>query len=794
MNHNRKSFIISLLFSLPFLCSASLPSLEKIDLDSSVYSFNESENFIEEFKVEEKDLNSSLHPLFESDDLYYVKNWYNGSYPEFQFNDVLYSEDNHSDVEFVDIDGNSYSYTSSFINYGNSNNYYSYERKANIAFDEYYGSYYFEQSYDGSCYDLSGSGEVVKAGFSSVQGVSLISNNIYINSIFDKSKYFGNKNIDLALVNNSRFDIEFEDLLNVLSYSSYNAQFQFSIIKMDDEELVNLICNGNNAYLVTHNCEFSFSEDNNKFYLSIPYREYIEKITISIPFFIGGFSDYLVLQDFDGNEYAKEYLVGSDIRNEIYQVMTNFKPYLFNDDINDENENYIKFCPIIIDDIDRQNNILTIKSILNGEFDKYSSIKFDYGDEYDHINLSFDKKINSNRQLNNNQYIENTDNYSYWNDYYIYKFKFNGISNLSSTKTISLNDFTYTFNLTNSSNNIVNTIKNDDRKFQYFNDYSAYTIYADAKYELYRSAAFMEFWKPTWVCDGVWDEFNSYREFLYFDFYWDESLNNRIEKIESIYVTIPKKDGSSIRLDEKNLQYRFDNFLSDAGKFDQFLIYYNSAIEDYKNFLEVDLGNMSEGLRDYLGYHPEFGKRFVYSNYCGNDKNCLETYGIDKDSIEDNKTLQAQLLVYTNADTIVKATSNKDGLHVEFDDTGKVIGVYDGSGNLSEDYYFDEEDGFIKDIETDEILGDNNVSIEDVTDNEIYDEYNKENWYDLLFYSFNELSTDFQKLLKIVILVASVCLIVYLVFTIFKAFRNLTLHRNVKSTNKMLKEFRKRRK
>lgn len=801
--NKRNSFIISLLLSFPLLCSASLPNLEIIELDSSVYSFNEGENFIEEFKVEEKELNSSLHPIldqYEIHDLYYIKNYgssYKSNYtPEFQFNDVLYDEDQGGDVFYIDIDGTEHAVYDSFISYGNGN-YYSYQRKSNIAFDENYGSYYFEQSYDGTCYDLSGSGETIKSGFSSVQGVSLISNDIYINSIFNKNSYKNNSYIDLALVNESSYSIEFEELLNVLSYSSPNAQIQFPIIKMDDEELVNLICNGSNAYLVTHNCEFSFSEDNNKFYLSIPYREYIEKITISIPFFTGGFSDYLVSQDMEGNTLPYAYLVGTEIRNEIYEVLTGFKPYLFNDDINNSSSKYVNFSPITIEDIDLENNKLIVKSIIPGSFTNLNKIKFK---KEQALSIIYFESTLSNpilKEESTRLFVQHEA--EFFNDYYKYSIDISPI-NLNSTSFVCIEEFNYSFNLTDTYIYINNLVNPDDKKFNYYNDRTAKIITTGVNYELIKNPTWWETWfnnigaqttgsfYSTWYCNGVNDEYDSYREFLYFDFYWDETMENKIESIESMHVVIPKNNNSSLEIKENNLQYRIDDFNKNATDNEQFFVPYDSSISGYYNAFVMDFdssNNEEKGLK-----FNEYGRRFLYTNYCGKEKYKTEDssypadyklrFGVDRKAILEENKIQATLLVYINADTLVKATSNKDGLHVEFDDTGKYIGVFDGAGNQNDDYYFDEESGFIKDVETDEILGDNNTIVEDNTSDNVYDDLSDKNFFDDLSSKYNEfinklndftnnLSHTFKLILAILVLI----LFVFLIIKIASAIKGL---------------------
>ena len=348
-----------------------------LDYFLDLFKCNDEENFIDEFVTEEKTLNSSLHPhldSYDTNELYYVNNVnlepyesYGDSniWPEKQFEDIMYDYGSPSASDrVIENEDGTIEYINNFIGYNSG--YYVYDKYQKLCTNLY--GYEYVGPYVESGHNYS---SPFKPGFASNNGISLISNDIYINSNFNFTD-----RIDIALVNESGYSIDYLNLLNQLSYISVNYQYQFPLIRVDGVERVNVILNGSNAYIVTHNCNFKFTEDGKNFYLSLPNTESIEKIAITIPFFTGGMGkEPYTRMDKNLNMYCAKYLAGENVREEIYSVMTGFKPYLWNDNINNDSEEFVEFCPYKIDSIDIDENVMYFRSIIPMNVSK---ITFDF--------------------------------------------------------------------------------------------------------------------------------------------------------------------------------------------------------------------------------------------------------------------------------------------------------------------------------------------------------------------------------------------------------------------------------
>ena len=145
-----------------------------------------------------------------------------------------------------------------------------------------------------------------------------------------------------------------------------------------------------------------------------------------------------------------------------------------------------------------------------------------------------------------------------------------------------------------------------------------------------------------------------------------------------------------------------------------------------------------------------------------------------------NNKIQAQLTCYLDSN-LITATSNKDGLHVVFDDTGKSIGVYDGDGHLREDVYFDEDSGFILYEENDEIVESPNLEVEDLTPDNVYEEREKDK-------NKTEIIETIKEILSIGFIVVGIFIVIKIISSIVSLIRDKSLNRNIKQTNKILRQ------
>lgn len=712
--------------------------------ENVINEFNSSnivqKDYIEEFFINKENLNSSLNPKYDEkydgayQDLYYT-DYTNNPRLEWYVDDVLFDYNQKETFSYIE-NGEEITITSSFIDRGNTSGYVNPDLSTCKYYDEnkiVYDGFY---NYD----DMS-----KKTALSSVNGVSLISNDIYINTFFD-SELKEKNNIDIALKNESNFNINWKKLLNILSKSSNGLCFQYPLVKVDGNEYVNVIFNGGSAYIVTHNCKFYISKDNDVIYLSLPYSEHIEKITLSVPFFTGGFNYEKTLEvpsDYDGvNNIVTAYAVGENIINEMNEVMTSFKPYLWNNESNDSNADLIHYSPLQVSEFINSDNMIIFRSPIYLEF-TCNDIRLH--------NLSFLGHNFTNLDINDSgvydyaycNYVNGYKSSYYEKEYNYYYVKHNNdLSRFIGTIEIDSMNFETSTNENYVEEKIDFDYYKSIEKFKCSVNRSAYIIWGDYKYHIRkngRKGVWSDFPYSTYkIPDGGGDynfgprltkadESYSYRQFVYFDFFWDEGLTKKIQSIDSVYCVMPLVNNQSVILNVDNIQNSINNPFSDNYVFYRL---YDSDITDYYNEFFMPTKNSllyNETYSEVFGtLFLKYGHRFMYSHYLSTDENYDRRLDFNRMD-NDNTSTYAQLRVMVSANEIVKCTTAVNGSHIEYDDYGNVLGVYNQYGELEEDLIVN-ENGYIVDSETGLAVKNNyySESVQDYYD-ELTDRYN---WLD----------------------------------------------------------------
>ena len=753
--------------------SSEIMFMEKIS-DNYFTEKSVDKGFVEDFICSQKTTNSKLHfenDYISSEEMYYHPNdlsdymmkWN----PTYIFHDVFYEN---------------YSYNNDYGIYSIGNHYLNGEFPDYILEANYIGGDRSEVDHLGFVYDDVFQKEV-KRGFSDINGVSLISNDIYLNTSFNEM-LMENNNIDLALCNTSSYNIDWVTQLNRVCYNlkkgydlylsnlesfSYLSafDFQFPLIKVDGDEYVNVVFSPFGAYIVTHNCTFSISSNGKEIYLSLPYMNYIEKVTVSVPFFTGSFCPFLTSNSPDGT-YATAYMVGPEIINEIQEVMTSFVPKLWNNDSRNvitkrtlfsgpKYINLYQWNPYQVYDLDKTDNKVVFRSnvdlnvnfhsftlsqtnpiykktekIVCGDFISKNILNtFDYS-AYQFQEYSEDIYYSYNCDFSTMNFIYSSNievdcvNYVIvYNDLGISQYFYERFSNVSAFNESAIDS------RLNFSNTIDDDVNNQhESQFMYVVDQTAKIIHGKYRYHTQTNPSFWEEifgGEPYWIVNNVKDENNSRREFVYLDFFWDSALNNKINNIDSVYIVLPKyndKKIESIIIEKDNIISCIENPMSEAWSF---VTYYESQVDGYYHFFGMPNATGmfydESTLNGALTYFDDYNCRFMYSHYNG-QKGEESIHRLADELIADDSTsCFAQLKVIVDADTIVKCTTAENGLHIEYDDTGNLKGIYDQYGNLREEYSVD-DDGYIVNTET----GEKPTNYYDYKNIQKYHDENYEKW------------------------------------------------------------------
>lgn len=790
-----KYFILTFLsVFLTFINSSAIDNI-KLNASSPEIMFKEklSDNyfteksvkagFIEDFICSKKLTNSKLH--YEADyisakDMYYShldfseeENKWN---PTIIFDDVFYNTYRNENEYGIFSMGNTY------INQWDYDEPYP-EYLTELTLWDMYGA---DTDYLGEIWHPD-KGMFIKRGFSVINGVSLVANDIFINTKFDIS-LSANNNIDLALCNTSNFNINWTELLNRVCYNITNCYkhylnnnnnsyyspawtFQFPLIKVDGDEFVNVVFNPYGAYIVTHNCSFAISSDGKEVYLSLPYMNFIEKITISVPFFTGGVTEYLTDYGENGNRdlYITNYMAAvyytDNIASQIQEVMTSFVPKLWNNDsrgfltekflgINLHRRLYT-WCPLQVYDFKKESGIVDFysKVKLNFDVDKFTiNYQKNLLNNFININMTSEcvNTIEAHILGKNSDYaygIEDNNIYSYMTNISELDYSSNfGFSVSDLFYTIQYNNYTicpylrddkviessikYANNIKLAKSESANVENQFNTEFMYVSDKTAKIIHGKYRYHSWINPSFWEAsfgGEPYWIVNNVRDENNSRREFVYIDFFWDSALDNKIDNIDSVYIVLPKyndKKIESIVIEKDNILSTIENPQDESWNFTTL---YESQVDGHYHFFgmpsETGMFYDENTLNGALTYFDNYNCRFVYSHYNGK-KGEESIHRLADELISDDSTsCFAQLKVIVDADTIVKCTTAENGLHIEFDDEGAVLGIFDQFGNLQDDYSVD-DDGYIVNTET----GEKPTNYYDYKNIQKYHDENYEKW------------------------------------------------------------------
>lgn len=739
-------------------------------------------------KTPEEIIGTKLYPFLKDGGVSNIQlHYYPSSYvvdnkqpiPEYTFDDVLFKNNINltylreckegETPSFTDNEGNGvFAQDTDYIEYGNT--FTSYKTK--------YANIVDSSLYDPSKLNIYGLYDNKKVGFSSIQGISLISNTCFIDTAFDLS--LKKSNIYLALKQNEQFDINFNEILNELSKTCINSVVSYPFIVVDGEEKVSLLLNGQNAYFLTHNCRFYFDDDNDIYYLSLPFTTFIERITFSVPFVSGGFYNNSVKKDGLNNYYSLsgDYpsLLIDTMQLDAY--MNSFVPYLWggleNKATSFQDASKFIYRPITIESINYNEKTISFKSNL-------ANLVIHSIDILDSSNRI--KKYSLSNQSSKNNARFDFDNYVkgfYWN--YTCSFADENLSfivnNVSQKFVVKSVEYLYPIDLLHT--DFINIKCYFSTDFQYRKNYSANQIYAKINLDIKQNPRnwFENLFNPSVMFskDNKWysPDYGSYYDYLYFDFYKDSAFEQRVNDIITLNVHVPLKNNKYRDIYIKDLETEIANFRNtevgnreDAKNYYYFeyleSIPYGSSWYDLF-FIPSESGQYFEGgfFKNYFKF-DDTGLRFVYSNYT--TKNDHDTYGIDGTTLTNHK-MYAFLTYYTAAGAIVKGSTADGALHEEFDENGVSLGIFTGDGEYKKGYTMGPR-GYIVDDKGNII--DNRGEVTITEDKNIFDKAN--DLFTEVKDFFTKASSTFKNVIKISVIVVIALLafkVVSLIISLFK--------------------------
>lgn len=212
-----------------------------------------------------------------------------------------------------------------------------------------------------------------KSSFASLGGVSLLQNSCYLNSSFDGSLK-ENNNLEIAFTNVSDVGYEFSDFIKynqvLAGFFAEDTFYNYPLIKVNNEPFVYVVFEGTGGdtntnflpHLVCINSKirFDYVLDNFGFYLSIPYHEYIETISFTLPYYTSTYCPDIE------DQYCNETF--DDKYESIFDEVADFMslaPIWWNDEIPENVEDMVKHHPVSISDIDAENHTVTLKCFNN---------------------------------------------------------------------------------------------------------------------------------------------------------------------------------------------------------------------------------------------------------------------------------------------------------------------------------------------------------------------------------------------------------------------------------------------
>lgn len=737
-------------------------------------------------KTPEEIIGSKLYPFLKDGGVSNTQlNYYPSSYvvdnkqpiPEYTFDDVLFKNNINltylreckegETPSFTDNEGNGvFAQDTDYIEYGNTLT--SYKTK--------YANIVDSSLYDPSKLNIYGLYDDKKVGFSSIQGISLISNTCFIDTAFDLS--LKKSNIYLALKQNEEFDINFNEILNELSKTCINSVVSYPFIVVDGEEKVSLLLNGQNAYFLTHNCRFYFDDDNDIYYLSLPYTSFIERITFSVPFVSGGFYSNSVKKDGLNNYYSLSGDYPSLLIDtmELDAYMNSFVPYLWggleNKATSFQDASKFIYRPITIESINYNEKTISFKSNLRNLIIKSVDVLDSNNKVKTYLLRNQSSKNNARFDFDN--YIKGL----YWN--YTCSFDDENLSfivnNMSQKFVVKSIEYEYPTDLLHTT---YKTAKcNFNIEFQYRKNYSANQIYAKINLDIKQNGRgiFSYLFNGMIVYKGsrlYYPDIGSYYDKLYFDFYKDSAFEQRINNIISMNVHVPLKNNTYKDIYIPDLVSSVENFQnSDENSRDKKDFYY---IEYYESMIYgsswYDFFSMPQESSKYFNNffyknyykYDDNGLRFSYTHYT--TKNDHDTYGIDGNALSTHK-MYAFLTYYTAAGAIVKGSTADGALHEEFDENGVSLGIFTGDGEYKKGYTMGPR-GYIEDDKGNII--DNRGEVTITEDKNIFDKAN--DFFTEVKDFFTKASSTFKNVIKISVIVVIALLafkVVSLIISLFK--------------------------
>lgn len=230
-------------------------------------------------------------------------------------------------------------------------------------------------------YDEEGLSVFKKKSWASLGGVSLLQQTMYLNSSFDESLKESN-NFEIALFDSLEWGYGFEEFVEynqvLAGFFDKGTFYNYPLIEVNGKPFIYVVFEGTGGdtdtrvlpHIVCINSKFrmNYVLDNFGMYLSIPYHDYIETISYTLPYYTSTYCWDVAKQYCDESFDA---FYDNNILKEVPGFMS-FVPYWWNDDTLDKVKNKVNYHPLSVNGIDADNNQITFKCFTSRELVGYT--------------------------------------------------------------------------------------------------------------------------------------------------------------------------------------------------------------------------------------------------------------------------------------------------------------------------------------------------------------------------------------------------------------------------------------